>query len=113
MRTFSTGATRDDEGEKLDYEGFLHPEVLHVYAEYMHEHRRQGDGAMRAGDNWQKGIPPAEYMRSLIRHTVDLWRAWRRGGVMVELCCAILFNTMGLLHELLVAGGKIRRAHDD
>ena len=33
MRTFATGATRDTEVEKLDYEGFLSPVVLKAYAE--------------------------------------------------------------------------------
>src|SRR5262249_20215749 len=56
-RIFKTGATRDTDTGKLDYEGFLSPLVLKRYAEYMHQHRVMKDGAMRASDNWQRGIP--------------------------------------------------------
>jgi len=35
VRTFDTGATRDTEDGKLDYEGFLSGRVLKRYAEYM------------------------------------------------------------------------------
>ena len=39
IRTFETGATRDTELGKLDYEGFLSPTVLKAYAEYLNKHR--------------------------------------------------------------------------
>ena len=54
MRTFKSGATRDDDAEKFDYEGFLSPLVIRRYAEYMHGHRKQVDGKMRDSDNCQK-----------------------------------------------------------
>ena len=54
MRTFDTGATRDSDNDKLDYEGFLSPLVLRRYAEYLHKHRKQSDGKIRTSDNWQK-----------------------------------------------------------
>jgi hypothetical protein len=64
MREFETGATRNPEEGKLDYEGFLSPLVLECYAKYMHEHRLQSDGKLRDSDNWQKGIPKEVYMKS-------------------------------------------------
>ena len=111
IREFPTGATRNLDSNKLDYEAFLSPVVLERYARYMHSHRKQKDGSIRSGDNWQQGIPKDVYVKSLIRHTFDFWRVWR-GGIavdpdtglyaeMTDLLCAILFNAMGVLHELL------------
>lgn len=100
MRQFETGATRDAVEDKLMYEGFLAPRVLKRYAEYMHQHRKQADGNLRAPDNWQKGIPRCAYMDSLIRHNFELWLKWREEGQLdEELLCAILFNVMGALYE--------------
>ena len=64
VRTFDSGATRSDEPDRLDYEGFLSPLVLERYAQYMHEHRKRADGTLRSSDNWQRGIPRDEYMKS-------------------------------------------------
>ena len=103
MRTFGTGATRGADTGKLDYEGFLCPFVLERYAQYLNEHRIQADGEPRQADNWQKGIPKREYIKSLIRHTIDFWKAWRRGDTLPkqtqDLVCGIVFNAMGWLHE--------------
>lgn len=111
MRTFDTGATRNADDSKLDYEGFLSPLVLERFAQYMHSHRKQKNGTLRDSDNWQKGIPKRVYMSSLIRHTMDFWRLWRGGKVVdpdtgepataEDLACAIMFNVMGFLHETL------------
>lgn len=101
MREFETGATRDDETGKLDYEGFLCPRVLVRYAEYMNAHREQADGKLRDSDNWQKGIPQKAYMKSAWRHFVQWWTAWREGRVDEDAICALIFNAMGFLHEHL------------
>jgi hypothetical protein len=108
IRTFETGATRDSVEGKLDFEGFLSPFALERYAQYMHRHRVQPDGSLRDSDNWQKGIPQAEYMKSLWRHFFAAWKIWRGGRVvderdghdvsLEETMCAILFNAMGFLH---------------
>lgn len=103
MRYFDTGATRDTDEGKLDFEGFLSPRVLYRFAQYMHYHRHQADGKLRASDNWQKGIPAEAYMKSLTRHFMELWLCWREGvhEKINDILCAILFNTQGLLHERL------------
>ena len=114
MRTFDTGATRDSDEGKNDYEGFLSPLVLEAFGDYMAEHQIQSDGSRRSSDNWQKGIPINAYMSSMLRHVFDLWRlhrgwpvkAEKRAGVMKfptkkTLLCSILFNVQGYLHELL------------
>lgn len=103
IREFETGATRDTDEGKLDYEGFLAPAVLERYAQYMHRHRQQSDGTFRASDNWQKGMPQEQYLKSLIRHVVEFWKINRSkvpiDGDPQEIACAIMFNIMGWLYE--------------
>jgi len=113
MREFATGATRDDDTDKYDYEGFLSPIALGRFAEYMHKHRHQADGNLRDSDNWQKGIGRNVYMKSAWRHFKAWWTLHRaseyRGPVdneddvdMEETICALLFNAFGYLHEKLM-----------
>ena len=104
MRKFESGATRNNDEENLDYEGFLSPLTLERYAEYMHLHRKQADGEMRDSDNWQNGIPQTSYMKSMWRHFFDVWkihRGYSCGVSEQEALCALLFNVMGMLHEVL------------
>ena len=113
MRTFAGGATRNCDKNKYDYEGFFSPLMFEAFAEYMHAHRMQADGNLRASDNWQAGIGCPVYMKSLWRHFFDLWKIHRglpatspEDGHAVtakEACCAIIFNTQGYLHETLKA----------
>src|SRR5258708_6429337 len=102
MREFDSGATRDKEEGKFDYEGFLSPLVLERFGEYMDKHRTQADGTQRASDNWQKGIPLDAYMKSGFRHFMDWWKEHdgyeSRDGI-EEALCATMFNAMGYLHE--------------
>ena len=103
-RTFESGATRDTDTGKLDYEGFLSPLVLERYAQYLNKHRTMKDGTERASDNWQNGIPLSVYMKSLLRHVVAVWtihRGWPHKEDLEEALCAVMFNTMGYLHEIL------------
>jgi len=109
LRTFSTGATRDTAEDKFDPEGFISPEVWWRFSKYMHKHRQQSDGSLRDSDNWQKGIPRKQYLKSLLRHVFDLWLLFRNkpprfdpnGTDIQDVLCAILFNTQGLLHEVI------------
>jgi hypothetical protein len=105
MRTFSTGATRDTEQGKLDYEGFLSPIVLERYAQYLHKHRVQSDGNLRDSDNWQKGISKDTYMKSAWRHFMDWWGEHRgihtsEAGI-EDAMMGLLFNVMGYAYEHL------------
>lgn len=104
MRIFETGATRDDDTTKYDPEGFFSPLALERYMEYMHKHRYQADGQLRASDNWQKGIPKDTYVKSMWRHFFDVWKEHRgyssREGI-EEALCALMFNSQGLLHEII------------
>ncbi len=111
IRTFQTGATRDTDTGKLDYEGFLSPVVLKRYGQYMHAHRIQSDGSLRDSDNWTHGIPRRQYVKSLFRHFVDvllITRGWPEKATtqdLEEALCAVMFNAMGLLHEVLIGRG--------
>jgi hypothetical protein len=115
VRVFSTGATRDADENKLDFEGFLSPLVLEEFAKYMHGKRKMPDGSMRDSDNWQKGIPTEAYMKSMFRHFFAVWRSYRRDpkrgegydyAPFVEELLALLFNVQGITHEVLKEAGK-------
>lgn len=106
LRQFETGATRDTAKGKLDPEGFISPIVLRAYCLYMNFHRKQSDGNLRDSDNWQKGMPKNQYMKSLWRHFLDVWLNHRGFNEfikenMVFALCGVLFNVNGYLHELL------------
>ena len=109
MRKFNTGATRDTDEGKNDYDGFLSPLVIQRFGDYMNKHRKQADGKLRDSDNWQKGIPKDAYMKSAWRHFIDWWQEHRgyssKDGI-EEAICALMFNAMGYLHELLVTKNK-------
>ena len=111
VRTFDTGANRDSDSGKFDFEGFLSPLVLTAFARYMHSHRTLADGSQRPADNWQKGMPEDAYVQSLLRHVVDLWLLHRghtpvrpEDGQHVEWDDALggaMFNVQGLWFERL------------
>ena len=104
MRTFDTGATKDTDDNKLDYEGFLSPLVLERFSEFMHEHCIQADSKLRPSDNWKKGIPFDAYMKSMFRHFMEVWKSHRYPRLQInqqEELCALLFNVQGYLHQLL------------
>jgi len=104
LRKFDTGATRDTDANKHDYEGFLSPLVIEAFGRYMTKHRVQSDGTLRDSDNWQKGIPRDVYMKSAWRHFLDWWKEHRGLGSregMEDALCGVLFNVMGYLHESL------------
>jgi hypothetical protein len=111
-RKFESGATRDTDSNKLDYEAFLSPLVLRRYAEYLHRNRKLKDGTLRDGDNWQLGIPITVYFKSLWRHFMEAWTIHRHRlttetttyaeqDELEDALCAILFNVSGYLHEQL------------
>lgn len=111
IRVFPTGASRDTDEGKFDYEGFLSPLVIERFGAYMHEHRFQPNGELRDSDNWQKGIPLNQYMKSGWRHFKDWW-FWHRKWIVgpnkptnyekiEEALCATIFNSSGYLLEIL------------
>ncbi len=108
FRRFNTGATRDTEEKKFDFEGFLSPLAVERYGEYMDRHRTMNDGTTRESDNWQKGIPLDAYMKSLIRHVQDCHlehRGYKSREDMENALCGVLFNAFGYLYEILKIRG--------
>lgn len=106
IRQFSTGATRDTDAGKIDFDGFLSPYALKAFGEYMDRHRHRSDGQLRDSDNWQRGIPPDAYMKSMWRHFFDVWSEHRGISTpagLKENLCALKFNVDGMLHELVKA----------
>lgn len=119
LQKFDTGATRSADTDKNDYEGFMSFSAIEEFGDYMSRHRTQADGSVRDSDNWQKGIPLKAYVKSLLRHSLELWglhrgyRSRRLGReypgrnfnfLKRETACAIWFNVQGFLHELLKEG---------
>lgn len=110
VRVFDTGAKRDLDTEKFDFESFLSPLVIERYAKYMHKHRQLPDGTLRPGDNWQLGIPKDAYMKSGWRHMFDWWkehRGHKTAEGLEDSLCALLFNCSGYLHEHLKAKSAV------
>ncbi len=118
IRVFTSGASRNSDAGKFDYEGFNNPIVDHSFAKYMHSHRMMEDGSLRDSDNWQKGIPKDELAKSLVRHIND-FRLIHRGykvldekgdEVTIEDCLnAIKFNSNGYLLDILKGSKIIKR----
>ena len=110
MRTFDTGATRDADDDKYVYDGFLSRAVWERFAAYMHAHRQQADGKLRAADNWKKGIPKTAYFQSAFRHFMEFWKAHEENESTQEVLCALLFNVQGYLHEVIQEEGSDARS---
>ena len=115
MRKFDSGATRDTDENKVDFEGYLNPLVLQRFGHYMLKHQLQADGQLRASDNWQKGMTKEVYIKSGLRHVHDWWMEHRgytsREGLQDALC-GVLFNVMGYLLEDLREGGSTQLPHE-
>lgn len=110
FRTHTTGASRDLDDGKPDFEAMLSPLVMDCYGAYMTRKRRMVDGTLREADNWKKGMPLDWFIKSGWRHMVDWWKHHRREGKTTETLedtlCALLFNVSGFLHEHLKAQRK-------
>lgn len=117
-REFATGANRNTDQGKFDYEAFINPAVENSYARYMHKHRKMEDGTLRDGDNWQKGIPMSELMKSMLRHVYDVhlihrgYNVFDESGklVLMEDCLnGVKFNVNAYILAMLKGAVKIKR----
>ena len=118
IRKFTTGATRSNEPDRLDYEGFLSPLALEQFARYMHQHRKQADGTMRDSDNWQNLFGEKHLdvcMKSLCRHVVDArlaHRGYKSEQPIIDSLNAIIFNAKAYLLKLLLDEENYQAAVD-
>lgn len=112
MRKFSTGATRDNDEQKINIIGSFSPLVICRFAQFMRNHNIKGGELKRDEANWKKGMPKQSYFESKARHFLDTWKTHEgyEIGDIEEMLCADLFNTQGHLHELLVTKLKHKKA---
>lgn len=112
IRTFDTGATRDQNATKHDFSGYMSPLVVMRFGQYMTSHRVQPDGTVRASNNWKKGIPLDAYMESAWRHFEDLWlehEGYESREGKEDALCGLLFNIAGYLDVHLKSKGYLKK----
>lgn len=108
MRTFETGANRDQNTTKVNYMGHISPLVTHEYGKYMHACRQLPDGTLRDADNWKLGMPFHVWLESLVRHMEDVkliadgYPDVASTPDIKKALCAVLFNAQGLLYQILI-----------
>ena len=97
IRTFTTGAIRDNDSWKTCYNETISWTALRLYAEYMTEKKK------KYGEwNFKKGIPDSSYIDSLLRHCQEFmentFEGWNFEPEQNKLC-SMMFNIMWLLHN--------------
>lgn len=106
IRKFSTGATRDTDSTKPDFEGFISPLVIEAYGRYMSKHRIQSDGSLRDSDNWQKLFGEKHLdvcMKSGWRHFFSWWkshRGYKTEESIEDSLMALMFNVNAYMHKI-------------
>ena len=103
LRRFDTGATRNDDHDKIDFSRCLSPLAIGAFGAYMHKERNLPDGTVRAPDDWKKGIPLDSYMSSMWRHLFCVWSIHDgySNEDKIEALCGLMFNVQGMLHETI------------
>lgn len=97
VRTFKSGAIRDDDSTKEDYIETISWTALKRHAKYM-----TGKKARYGSGNFKKGIDIESYEQSLVRHLQKyLENKYEQGTVEVEEdhLAAMMFNICGIMHE--------------
>ena len=97
MRSFKTGAVRDDEDGKPDFVETISWTAFNRYAVYM-----TGKKSKYGHGNFKKGIDIDAYERSMMRHIDKYFRNKYEGGTDEpgeDHLSAIVFNVLGIMHE--------------
>lgn len=97
MRSFKSGAIRDDDNTKPDFIETVSWTAFRKFGEYMTSKKtRYGQG------NFKKGIPIESYEQSLVRHLQKYLENKYEGGTQElneDHLSAMIFNIFGILHE--------------
>ena len=107
IRTFNSGATRDTDEGKLDFEAALSPIVMERFVLYMSKNRLQPNDVVRECDNWQGLFGPKHLnvcLKSAMRHLWAWWKAHRGYKVkdgLEDAVCGVIFNAMAYLFKIL------------
>jgi|SRR5690606_29218138 len=77
LRMSESGAIRNSDVGKINYQGALSPLILEAYGKYIEKHSLLPDGTRRNNKNWQKLFgTPEEHRQVCIesawRHFIDL-----------------------------------------
>lgn len=120
IRISATGASRDDNYNKLEYIRFNDPRVEKIYCYFLTKHRKMADGSLREPDNWKKGFDAGVVLDSKGRHFLDQWEYEKYGFAKrpdeevneVESLCAEMFGVKARLYELLQDDSKYQEAID-
>ena len=104
IREFNTGANRNVSEGKIDPSAAQCPRCFQLYCEYIKKNRKLVNGVVRSDDNWQKGFPPKETIKSLRRHTLDTELHLHGDGQHAEetydnALGGVIFNGFSLWHE--------------
>ncbi len=105
-REFPTGAKRDLEQGKPRYTAALSPYALKELVNYMARHNNQ---AHRREENWKQGIPLDAFLASQFRHMMHQWILHDQKEYtqdLIDAVCAVAFNCLGYLHELVKPGER-------
>lgn len=108
MRHFASGATRDNDSRKLDFDAIFDPRVLEAFAHYMNICRETPEG-LREADNWKHGFPMDVLMKSMWRHFFALWKSHHEfnGDHPLVAACALLFNVQAYMKQLIEADSSL------
>lgn len=97
ITTFKSGAIRDNQEGKPDFNETISWTAFNRYAKYM-----TGKKAKYGAGNFKKGIPTSSYVASMLRH-VDKWMRNTYENGQDELnedhLSAIVFNVFGIMHN--------------
>lgn len=107
MRNFNTGATRDTDEGKINYNDILPAIVFEAYGKYMDKHRLQADGKLRDSDNWQQGFGENHLdvcAKSMYRHLIDVQKeldGYKSRDGINEALGGLMFNTIAYWYWIL------------
>jgi hypothetical protein len=114
LRMSESGAIRNSDVGKINYQGALSPLILEAYGKYIEKHSLLPDGTRRNNKNWQKLFgTPEEHRQVCIesawRHFIDVLMEHdgydSRDGI-DEALGGLMFNVQAYWFSLLIERKK-------